>query len=413
MTEPTDAELVRQSQAGEKRAFSQLVTRHWPRVRRVLLATGVQADRVEDLLQEAFLQAYLSLETLRDADKFRAWVCGIGLNLARMGWRKRPLATISWERLGETAVADHTPSPEQQAERRLRLERLNAAIADLPPSQREALLLVYRDGLSHRETADWLGATPGAVKVRVHRGRRRLQTQLQAGRPAKEKPMIAVAVDDVLLHVIDEKEFGIDKETLFAAALEAVPDTQQETFLSGASLGITLGVHFWEKTIMPLSDDARQIVMKELGKFVPHRVVLLKETDGNRVLPIWIGPFEADLIALKLANKESLRPLTADLTKTLLDLSGTHITQATVSKLSDGVFYGTLTVNVGDETAEIDCRPSDALVLAVRMDVPVVVAPAVMEAQGVPAAHFQRNADGSYRIQHEPMREGVWESLVM
>ena len=225
--------------------------------------------------------------------------------------------------------------------------------------------------------------------------------------------MIAVTVDDVLSHVIDEKEFGIDKKALFAAALEAVPNAQQETFLSGASLGITLGVHFWEKTILPLSDDARQIVMKELGKFIPHRVVLLKETAGDRVLPIWIGPFEADLIALKLANKESLRPLTADLTKTLLDLSGTHITQAAVSKLSDGVFYGTLTVNVGHETAEIDCRPSDALVLAVRMEVSVVVAPAVMDAQGVPTAHFTREADGSYRIRHETMPDRQWKSMIM
>lgn len=420
MTEPTDAALIRQSQAGESGAFSRLVTRHWARVRRVLLAAGVQADEVEDVLQEAFLQAYLSLDSLRDPEKFYAWVCGIGLNLARMGWRKRPFIPISWERLSKTAVADHAPSPEQQTERRLRLARLNAAIADLPPAEREALLLVYRDGLTHRETADLLGASLSAVKVRVHRGRRRLQIRLQAGRPAprarqpaREEQMIPVTVVDVLSHVLDASKFGIDRRQLFAGALDAIPAAQQESALSGLSLSINLGAHYWEKVIMPLADDVRQTVMKELGQFLPHRVVLLQEQDGARVLPIWIGPFEADLIALTLARRDTLRPLTNDLTKTLLELSGTQIEKGAVSKLHEGVYYGTLSVTTPQETAEIDCRPSDALVLATRMDVPFFVAPQVMDAQSVPAAHFTRQEDGRYQVQHKPMQEGEWQSMVV
>jgi DNA-directed RNA polymerase specialized sigma24 family protein len=90
MTNPTDTALVNQSLNGDKAAFSLLVTRYLPRVRRVLLATVRNPNDVDDLLQETFLQAYLSLEKLRDPARFRAWVCGIGLNLARMEYRALP-----------------------------------------------------------------------------------------------------------------------------------------------------------------------------------------------------------------------------------------------------------------------------------------------------------------------------------
>jgi len=73
MTNLSDAVLVQQSLDGDKAAFSLLVTRYLPRVRRLLLATVRHADEVDDLLQEIFLQAYLSLDRLRDPSKFRAW----------------------------------------------------------------------------------------------------------------------------------------------------------------------------------------------------------------------------------------------------------------------------------------------------------------------------------------------------
>ena len=96
MTNLTDAVLVHQSLDGNKKAFSQLVTRHLPRVQRVLLAAVRHAEDVDDLLQETFLQAYLSLDSLRDPSRFRAWTCGIGLNLARMQYRALPKGLVSW-----------------------------------------------------------------------------------------------------------------------------------------------------------------------------------------------------------------------------------------------------------------------------------------------------------------------------
>lgn len=419
---PDDRTLVQQARAGDKQAFSQLVVRHWARVQRILRAVLPPAAdgsaNVDDLAQEAFLQAYLSLDTLREPTRFCAWVCGIGINLGRMWRRQRPFTLTSWEAL---PLPDPQPTPEQRAARSLTLDRLAQAIADLPPSEREALLLVYRDGLSHRETADRLGASLSAVKVRVHRGRRRLQTHFQEeqavagnGRIAREDTMITVEIMDVLAAVIDEREFGIDKEALFAEALAQVDPALHANFLSGASLSVTLGVHFWEKMIMPLSDDVRRPVMQALGKFLPHRVVLLREHAGARILPIWIGPFEADSIALKLANRQLTRPVSSDLTKTLLDLSGTRLEKATVSKLHDGIFYGSLLVQLPgqEERADVDCRPSDALTLAVRTETPVFVAAAVMDAEAVPADLFARQEDGRYAIQHKSMQDRVWQSML-
>jgi RNA polymerase sigma-70 factor, ECF subfamily len=147
MTNPDDHDLIARSQSGDKHAFSRLVMRHWPHVQRVLLAAGVAPDEVEDVLQEAFLQAYLNLDNLRQPAKFRAWVCGIALNVARMGWRQRPFTLVSWEQVTESPLVDDQFLPDQAIDRYLLLDRLNEALADLPSSERKALLLIYRDGL--------------------------------------------------------------------------------------------------------------------------------------------------------------------------------------------------------------------------------------------------------------------------
>ena len=87
-----------------------------------------------------------------------------------------------------------------------------------------------------------------------------------------------------------------------------------------------------------------------------HRVVVLKEIDTDRYLPIWIGPNEADAIVIKLKEFPLKRPITHDLLATLLDLGQIHVEQATISRLHEGVFYGVLSARLGkdDEMTEID-----------------------------------------------------------
>ncbi|MCD6230565.1 MAG: bifunctional nuclease family protein [Dehalococcoidia bacterium] len=114
-----------------------------------------------------------------------------------------------------------------------------------------------------------------------------------------------------------------------------------------------------------------------------QRVVILKEKDNNRYLPIWIGPNEADAIAVKLQNVELNRPLTHDLLQSVITTLGASVNFVVVSALQNDTFYGKLDLNVGDEEVEIDSRPSDALALAVRMGVPIYAEEAVLAKAGI------------------------------
>jgi len=102
------------------------------------------------------------------------------------------------------------------------------------------------------------------------------------------------------------------------------------------------------------------------NRITNHRVVLLKEVSGERYLPIWIGNFEAEAIAMQLQGVESPRPLPYDLMRAMVsELSGS-IAHVLVNDLSMDVFYARVIVNVDGRTIELDSRPSDAIALAVR-----------------------------------------------
>jgi RNA polymerase sigma factor (sigma-70 family) len=423
-SERSDALLVEQCRAGDAAAFSLLVERHQVRLRHVLL-TVAHAGDVEDLMQEAFLQAYLSLDRLERPSRFRAWVTGIALNLARMDYRKeQPWLLwqngIGWETFPSTGSEGMSQrTPEQIAEREETMARLNEAIADLPPGERQALLLVYKDGLNHRQTADELGISLSAVKVRVHRGRRRLQTmltpvgeKLPQQLAEKEETMIPVEIFDVLAHEVNQV---VDENEAFQALLALVPEEKrplledQFTFTLTSKHGM---FGFWQATEAVKENMAEEEVkafQSQLSQLMPHRVVLLKEKEGERVLPIWIGPTEAEAIVLKLRSQEVKRPISFDLTKTLLDLGGVQIEKAAVSKLHEGVFYGTLhaRLQADGDLIEVDCRPSDALGLMVRMDIPFFVAPEVME-----TAVIMPDENGRYAIGKSLQPDLKWRSLL-
>ncbi len=110
-----------------------------------------------------------------------------------------------------------------------------------------------------------------------------------------------------------------------------------------------------------------------------HRVVVLKELEADRYLPIWIGPFEADAIATRLQGVRVLRPLTHDLLKSVIQAMGATLSRVIVNELRDDTFYARLILEQDGQTMELDCRPSDALALAVRVGVPVYVEESVMQ----------------------------------
>ena len=104
-----------------------------------------------------------------------------------------------------------------------------------------------------------------------------------------------------------------------------------------------------------------------------QRVVILKEKMASRYLPIWIGPAEADAIAVKLQGVNVPRPLTHDLLRSVIDTLGASVNSIIVTDLKNDTFYAKITLDVDGGQMEVDSRPSDALALAVRVEAPIFV----------------------------------------
>ncbi len=114
-----------------------------------------------------------------------------------------------------------------------------------------------------------------------------------------------------------------------------------------------------------------------------QRVVILKELGSERYLPIWIGPYEADAIALELQEVPVQRPFTHDLLRNVITDLGASVTHVLINDLRDDTFFARLVLDVQGRHAEVDSRPSDAIALAVRAKCPIFVEEAVMDRAGV------------------------------
>ena len=115
-----------------------------------------------------------------------------------------------------------------------------------------------------------------------------------------------------------------------------------------------------------------------------QRVVILKEKDSARYLPIWIGPAEADAIAIKLQDISVPRPLTHDLLRSIIvDHFGANINSIIVTDLQNDTFYAKIILEINGNRLEVDSRPSDALALAVRAKVAIYAEESVLEKAGI------------------------------
>ena len=110
-----------------------------------------------------------------------------------------------------------------------------------------------------------------------------------------------------------------------------------------------------------------------------QRIIVLKEKATDRYLPIWIGPYEAEAITLALQELEVARPQTHDLIRNILAGLKARLVRVEVTTLREDVYYGNLVIEIGGEIVMVDSRPSDALALAVRYHVPILVASEVLE----------------------------------
>ena len=116
-----------------------------------------------------------------------------------------------------------------------------------------------------------------------------------------------------------------------------------------------------------------------------RHVVILKETGRERYLPIWIGPWEASAIAMRLQGLTAERPLTHDLFAQTLEAVDARVSRVVISDLADETFHARLIVVRDGREGEVDARPSDALALAVRVGAPIFAVPSVLDQAGLGA----------------------------
>ncbi|MCA9878975.1 MAG: bifunctional nuclease family protein [Thermomicrobiales bacterium] len=305
-----DDDLVIAARAGDQEALAQLLTRHRPHLLAVCRHALDDAGLAEDAAQAACLQAFLGPEQLRDPARFGAWLIGIGLNCCHRLRRQNLREAWSWEALtGGSSVpesVDVDPGPAATVEAAELRAGIEAAVERLP-RQQAAVRPHYLAGLTQWEAADLLGVTPGAVKTRLHNARSRLQRDLAPHASA----WLALETRGVRMDLVE---------------LDVV--------------------------------DVRRRQLEDTPEF--RYFVMLQERGGDRLLPIWIGAFEATAMALALRQSPSARPLTYAFAAELIRAANGQVREVRIDRLEENVFYATVVAGPAGER-RVDARPSDAL----------------------------------------------------
>src|SRR5712692_4277555 len=303
MTNKTDSELVALARCGDKEAFDELIERYQQMVRRIALGMVAHEEVARDLAQEAILQAYLSLDHLRDSTRFKSWLYGIVLNVCRGYIRDQKTDPFSLEAMMGGMYRDMPffPSgvidPEEVAEQRELHRIVLNAIQQLSPKDRLATLLFYYEQLSLREIAAILGVSISAVKGRLYRAREQLRERLL--------PVYADTKREA------ERKQG--RKTMTKVKVAAVLENAENK----------------------------------------HNVIVLFDEAGRRVLNIWVGAAEGLMIAMGLTEIPPTRPMGIHLMINLLKATGMELEEVRVETLKDDVFYAVTKVRNGDGPYEL------------------------------------------------------------
>ena len=364
MAELTNNELVTRSRAGDKDAFGQLAESCRQQALRMSERIVTCEETAKDIVQDAVLTAWLSITSLRDPAAFASWLYGIVLNLSNNHIRRRR-AEISLDSLlgGRLAtpeeLLDTGPSADEILYERELADLIRASVQHLPPRTQRAAVLFYLEGLSLRETAALMGVATGTVKAQLYSARQRLR-------------------DELLVAVVGE-----------------LP-------LEEARLNMT-AVTIWDVCEAP--NDAH--------------VVILLDPATDRVIPISIGAAEGRALVMGLKEISIPRPQTYTLMADIINQLDAKLTAVRIEKLVGTTFYAVLVLSKEGENLEVDCRPSDAMCLAVHADVPVQVASELLDQFGKPKGEVLKKSGGTIpmdgtaietiaaRIQRNLTAEGV------
>jgi RNA polymerase sigma factor (sigma-70 family) len=330
-----DGDLVALARGGDPVAFRLLVERHRPAVRARAAGLGADPGDVDDIMQEAFLRAFLALDRLRDPDRFAAWLSGITANVCR-GLRRHDQAMLvpDWPEPLHPATAGGLPSAEDLD----RANALRAAMASLPVGQRRAIVLHYYADLPGAQ----IGGPAGAAWVSLHKARRRLRAYLTAHRP------------------------------------DLVPAVSRRP----------------QMTTVHIGRAERYARRGQLGPAGPGRalthVVLLDDGTGGRELPLWLRPFDGNRLE-RLLGSEHEKPgarqhhTAGDLAGQLLHAIGAAVTGVDIDELGPEVIAARITVTGPAGPRQVTARLADGLAVAITTAAPVRVADAVMDLLAVPA----------------------------
>lgn len=184
-SENPDAALVRGALAHDAQAARALVERHRDAIYRLARTASGDADEAFDITQDTFVAAFGALSRYDPARPFRGWIAAIALNKCRDRARRRAVRRFLGLPLPDNAadwVADDAPSPETQAASRDELVVTARAIADLPSTLKDVLILRTVEGMSQQETAQALGISAKAVETRLYRARQKL-SEMVRGEP--------------------------------------------------------------------------------------------------------------------------------------------------------------------------------------------------------------------------------------
>jgi len=155
-----------------------------------------------------------------------------------------------------------------------------------------------------------------------------------------------------------------------------------------------------------------QIDSVRVHLMTPQRLVVLKEKNSERYLPIWVGPYEAEAITVALQEVEMSRPLTHDLLNSVFGAFNAQVNRIEIVKLQNDIFYGTIVAEVDGKEVHIDSRPSDAIALSVRAHVPILVHPSVMDEAGIlPEENLPEGSEKPARSEPVPLSEEGTERL--
>ena len=324
--EKTDAELVQLAREDHSEAFNMLMERYQLMASYIALRMVSHEETARELVQEAMLQAFLSLDHLRDGARFKNWFYGIVLNVCR-NWRREhrgnvvPLPPEVENGPGEMRFPGHyLINPEAHIEQLELRMVLDEALDILPANNRIVTQLFYYEDLSIQEIAQRLNLSLTAVKNRLHRGREQLRTHLLATSPE-------------IIPVASQK--GKKGIMIKVSIVKVIPRD-----------------HF--RTLVMLQDDAQQ-----------------------RVLPIWLtsGADLTQRLRVSLQSQsDPIEPLTTDFIVNLLKATGGTISKIEIEELQDEILYAR--VHIGQQ--RLKARLNDALPLALRLNSELYVSEAVM-----------------------------------